>query len=253
MNSQDDKLKFEQWDSTKIKKWLENKDYVYKDLILDSHIWIKKLWPELNRCCIINFRNIGIGIYKFIRENETTLECLKNTLIIPWENDRNPFFELKSLKNSDSEIKHISGIDNFDVCLVMLKPFIERCCKSASIFEIQEYYDRISLFKTKIEKRYSKLKSEMQTYIDKDNSYWVQEMGFLSRISTAFINIDEYLKNLLSLIQINIEKKKNDKKDEQFDKTFNQNRWLGWIAIIVSGVGAISGIIVPLIIKFCFK
>lgn len=251
MNSQDDKLKFEQWDSTKIKKWLENKDYVYKDLILDSHIWIKKLWPELNSCCIINFRNMGIGIYKFIRENETTLECLKNTLIIPWENDGNPFFELKSLKNSDSEIKHISGIDNFDVCLVILKPFIERYCKSASISEIQKCYYFLLSFKAKIEQRYN----ELYNYLNNSEAnIWDHGEFYNSRvINSAFSNIDEYLKNLLSLIQINIEKKKNDKKDEQFDKTFNQNRWLGRIAIFVSGAGVISGIIVPLIIKFCFK
>lgn len=255
MNSQDDKLKFEQWDSTKIKEWLGNKDYVYKDLVLDTPVQIKALWPELDKCCIINVDHIENenNIGNFIRENEITLDCLKNTLIIPWENDGNPFFKLKSLQNFDIQIKHIFDINNFDACLILLKLFVKSCCKSVSIFEIQEYYDRISLFKTKIEKRYIKLKSEIQTYIDKDNLCWIQEVGNLSGISTAFINIDEYLENLLSLIQINIEKKKNDKKEWTFDKTFNQNRWLGWIAIIVSGVGVISGIIVPLIIKFCFK
>ena len=261
MNSLNDKLALKKWNPNEIQKWLANKDYTYKNLILNTSDAIKKLWPELEKCCIINLDRLkNRNIDRFIEENEITVECLKNTLLIPWKNDSNwcPF-ELKTYKNINSEIKYISIEKNFNLYCILSELFIAKCSKYSNIYSIQEYYDHISSFKTKIEQRYhklnNKLTSEINAYLkDGSNSSKVFFKNMLlDDINDSFINIDEYLKNLLSSIQNFINKIKTDNEEKKFNKVFKQNRWLGWIAIIVSGLGVISGIIVPLIIKFCFK
>ena len=247
MNSLNDKLALKKWNPNEIQKWLANKDYAYKNLILNTSDAIKKLWPELEKCCIINFDRLKNGsIDRFIEENEITVECLKNTLIIPWMNDSNwcPF-ELKTYKNINSEIKYISIKENFNLCCILSGLFIEKCCEYKDIYKIQEYYDHISSFKTKIEQRYYELKNELTSEIDvyqkEDNMSMVKFLNSsLNEINYDFINIDEYLRNLLSSIQNNINKKDAKNKDEKFDKTFNQNKFLGKCSIIFSSISAVA-------------
>lgn len=248
MNSQNDKLQFKEWNTNEIQEWLTNEDYVYDNLVLETSNQIKLLWPELDKCCIINvdYDHIKNGnIDKFIKENEITLECLRETLIIPWKKGGDTFFKLKSLKDPDCQIKHIFGIHNFNACLILLKSFVKSCCKSASIFKIQEYYDSISYFKQKIEGRYMKSKQTYQNIINK-NEFYVQEMTYLSYISDTFLDIDEYFKKLLSLIQNIINEITAENEKKKFNKVFKQNKWLGICSIGVAAAGAIAAVIVAI-------
>ena len=250
MNSLNDKLALKKWNPNEIQKWLANKDYAYKNLILNTSDAIKKLWPELEKCCIINFDRLKNGsIDRFIEENEITVECLKNTLLIPWKSDSNwcPF-ELKTYKNINLEIKYISIEKNFNLYCILSELFIEKCCKYGNIYSIQEYYDHISSLKTKINQRYYKLKNKLTSEIDdfrkNDNMSMSNCRSYLlTAINDDFIDINEYLENLLSSIKNIINKTDAKNKDEKFNKTFNQNKFLGKCSIIYSSISAAALII----------
>jgi len=53
--------------NNEIKQLFSEKNYIYDNLIFDIPIEVKKLWSELDKCCIIKSNNIYVGLTnKFI-------------------------------------------------------------------------------------------------------------------------------------------------------------------------------------------
>ncbi len=228
-----DKKESRKLDNNEIKQLFSEKNYIYDNLIFDIPIEVEKLWPELDKCCIIKSNDIYAGLTnEFIREEYITLDELEKILIIPWYDDGNNFIELETNELEKISSIHVSGIINFKGALLLISDFIKNICSHKDIFQIQEYYDCLLSLKERIKVRYDNIYRDLyesgSIIYEKGQSYNCYS------INRWFNNINEYFNRILSIIQNLINKTKADNEEEKFNKVFKQNKWLGILSLIAS-------------------